>query len=151
MAVTRTIYLATKEDLKNYNKAKKIGSENKSSASRVILDALADKLADLKKVPEIYHVLHTGKTGSFQKQSFKGVFITSEVIKDSHHLLEKHIFQTQKQNIVVYTRNIDLKDNFEKAELLVHNSLEAATDISKSLYRQAKEIIDISESEFLDI
>jgi hypothetical protein len=152
MAVTRTIYLPTAHDLNLYNKAKDIAQKNEESVSNYILKALKHYMnLETNKVNYPLYVLYVGKSGQMKKKKFYGIYLTSEIKRYENIEEETQIYLTKKENIIVYHRKRNMDTSLENADYQIYSSLEEVQNISENLYRSAKEKLDITEAEFLDV
>lgn len=153
MAVTRTIYLPTKQDLDLYNKAKEIAAKEGDSVSNYVIKALNQYMNHEPngKVNFPTYILYVGESKQMEKKKFYGLYLASEIKKEENEEKEVQIYITKKDNIIVYQRTRDLNTSFERADYQVYDSLDDVQNISQKLYHVAKEKLEIKEVEFLDI
>lgn len=152
MAVTRTIYLPTDQDLKLYNKAKKIAAKDGNSVSSYVLKALSHYINnESKKVEYPLYILLIGESNQLEKKKFHGLYLTSELIKTKNTETEIQIYLTRKESIIVYQRERDLDSSNERATYQLYSSIDEVPNISETLYHMTKEKLDIEEAELLDI
>lgn len=152
MAVTRTIYLATDQDLKLYNKGKRVAEQIGKSVSNYILEALEHYMNnDSNKVELPLYILYIGESPQIEKKKFYGIYLTSEIKQIGHEEIETQVYLTKKGNIMIYKRTRNLDTSYENADYQVYQSLDQIENISESLYEMAKIKLDIKEAELLDV
>lgn len=153
---TRTIYLSN-DQLKIYQKAQTIAGER--NMSNYVIKALKHYMG-IKPIESIEgyvpYMLFVGETGKMEKIMFKGTFLSSVQTIESNKQVERHLYLTQKQNILLYERSFDEMKNKEKATYQIFNSIEEvikskSSSLPQEFLIRAKEKLNIKEAVQLDV
>ncbi|WP_121616746.1 hypothetical protein [Virgibacillus halodenitrificans] len=153
MAVTRTIYLPTEQDINLYNKAKSVAKENETSVSNFMLEALNHYMNNKNGIDFPLYILYIGNSNQFHKKKFHGLYLTSEIIRteSSGKEEEVQVYLTKKGNVVVYQVIRELLTSYETSNYHIYESIEEVKKINENLYQIARSKLDLKEADLLDV